>query len=156
MASELASWRPLGDAMAMLERNLGVAIRRALPPSSLRGTPEWERGTLTWDPFSSQVAENLGNVVDVKTKQEQQKPQRQQEQQQEQEQAETLVLASLTWRLRDTLLCSGRGMSEWRFHGIAWHNDARIDFSGECLRDTATGGFWEFRLQALGFAAAVK
>ncbi len=149
MTSELASWRPLGDAMDMLERNLGMAIRRALPSNALRGTPEWERGTLTWDPFSKPVVES---TPDSGTKQ---APHKERQQEQQVQEPAGLLLASLTWRLRDTLLCSGRGMSEWRFHGIAWYNDARIDFSGECLRDTATGGFWEFRLQTLGFAAAV-
>ncbi len=152
MTSELASWRPLGDAMDMLERNLGMAIRRALPSNALRGTPEWERGTLTWDLFSKPVVENM---LESGTKPVQRKEQQQVQQERQVQESAGLLLASLTWRLRDTLLCSGRGMSEWRFHGIAWYNDARIDFSGECLRDTATGGFWEFRLQALGFAAAV-
>lgn len=155
MTSELASWRPLGDAMDMLERNLGMAIRQALPSNASRGTSEWERGTLTWDPFSKQAVE-MGTVVDLKAKQEQQEQQQEQQEQDSEQVQAPLRLASLTWRLRDTLLSGGRGMSEWRFHGIAWHNDARIDFSGECLRDVATGGFWEFRLHALGFATAVK
>lgn len=94
-----------------------MAVRRALPLREALGSSEWAYGTRQGVPKSD--AQDAGAVI---------------------------RLEGLTWRLRENVDFHQRAMGEWSFVGVGWVGTRRVDFTGEYLRDFATGAFWEFNL----------
>jgi hypothetical protein len=60
------------------------------------------------------------------------------------------VLAALSWRMQEKMDWQRRGAAMFVFSGAAWVADKRVDFTGECVRDLATGCFFEFELITMG------
>ncbi|WP_397412815.1 hypothetical protein [Polaromonas sp.] len=61
-----------------------------------------------------------------------------------------VYLASLSWRTTERLEWNERAASKGVFSGRAWVNGKEVDFTGDTVRDFATGAFLEFQLLAVG------
>ena len=59
-------------------------------------------------------------------------------------------LLTLSWRTIERLEWNERSTSKGVFSGRAWVNGKEVDFTGDTVRDLATGAFLEFQLLAVG------
>lgn len=113
-------WQPSGEAVDNLRRTLSQAIRAKLPSIEMLNQPNWAFGT----------------VSDTQAK----RPNPE----------ESVRLKTLHWRLLDTLDWQKRAAARGVFSGQAWVHEQLIDFTGDHVRDLATGAFLEFKLLTMG------
>ena len=113
-------WQPSGETMDQVKRELGRAIRSKLPPIEMREQPNWAFGIFT-EPSGPLVAHEL--LVQLKT---------------------------LTWRMLESIDWQKRASFRSVFSGQAWVNGELIDFTGDHVRDLATGAFLEFQMLTMG------
>jgi hypothetical protein len=59
-------------------------------------------------------------------------------------------LKALSWRMLDQMDWQGRASARGVFSGQAWVNASLVDFTGDSVRDLATGAFFEFKLITIG------
>lgn len=61
-----------------------------------------------------------------------------------------VYLVTLSWRTIERLEWNERSTSKGFFSGRAWVNGKEVDFTGDTVRDLATGAFLEFQLLTVG------
>ena len=113
-------WQPIGKAVDTVNRELSKTIRANLPAIVRLNQPDWAHGSLL-DLGSKMVP--LGKLVQLNT---------------------------LHWRLLESIEWEKRAASRGVFSGQAWGRGGRIDFTGDSVRDLATGAFLEFQLLTMG------
>lgn len=119
-------WQPSGEALDKVKRELSRAIRAKLPSIAILNQPGWAFGSLL--ELDAKMAEPgpVGNA----------------------EQA--VHLKTLNWRLLESIDWEKRAAARGVFSGQAWVQGALIDFTGDGVRDLATGAFLEFQLLTMG------
>jgi hypothetical protein len=114
-------WQPSGEAVDNVRCTLSRAIRSKLPGIEMLNQPNWAFGTVS-DP--EQKLQNPKELVHLKT---------------------------LNWRLLDALDWQKRAAARGVFSGQAWIQGQLIDFTGDSVRDLATGSFLELQLLTMVF-----
>lgn len=64
--------------------------------------------------------------------------------------ADALILDQLAWHFVEGSICEQREVGHWRFTGLAFVAQRRVDFSGTSIRDLCTGAFLDFHLDTVG------
>jgi hypothetical protein len=123
-------WQAAGEAANKVKRELSKVIRASLPAIGILNQPGWASGSL----------------LDLDTKQ----PQAPEEPGAPEEPAQLLQLKTLHWRLLETIDWDKRAAARGVFSGQAWVQADLIDFTGDSVRDLATGAFLEFQLLTMG------
>jgi hypothetical protein len=113
-------WQPSGKALSTDQQALSQTIRAHLPSIELLNQPGWAFGT---------VAKQQANPPTPE-------PQ--------------VQLKTLRWRQIDTIDWQKRACATGVFSGQAWVQGRLIDFTGDNVRDLATGSFMEFQLLTMG------
>ena len=113
-------WQPTGEAVEKVKSELSKAIRTNLPAINKLNQPGWAFGTTTVMHATTETPEPR---VQLKT---------------------------LSWRQIDTIDWQRRACARGVFSGQARLQGRIIDFTGDNMRDFATGAFLEFQLLTMG------
>jgi hypothetical protein len=118
---QATSWKPNGKAVDADSLALSQTIRSHLPDINLYNQPGWLFGTSILAPEASRPT--VAPRVQLKT---------------------------LSWRQIEAIDWQRRACARGVFSGQAWVQGRLIDFTGDNVRDLATGGYLEFQLLTMG------
>jgi hypothetical protein len=113
-------WQPSGQTLDTDKHVLSQTIRANLPSIALLNQPGWAFGTATKTQANPPTPE----------------PQ--------------VQLKTLSWRQIENIDWQKRACARVVFSGQAWVQGRLIDFTGDNVRDLATGSFLEFQLLTMG------